>query len=695
MKRIISFAICMIVVFSVFQMFPTRSLAAASGTCGDDLTWEFNDRNGELTISGTGSMYDYNDSIEIPWFDHLSQIKQITVGDGVTRIGNCAFLWANNLTTALLSDTVVSLGDYAFAKCLSMHTVRIPQRLTSFGTGCFLLCQNLDHFVLPEGTKSVPDKMFSECGAMTYVEMADSIESIGEEAFRDCVSLEKVRIPRNAETIEDNAFAFCSALTTVYLPSSLEKINDDAFWRSTSLAVAYYEGTETEWNEKLDLGNRTSDVLSSLTVKFEYNFGADSCGDYVRWSFDEKTGVLTVYGNGDMYDYFGAYSPWNSFKASIKAVRIEEGVTRVGNYSFSHCNNLLEVYISSTVTEISEGAFYDCKSLRSLEISDGVVEIGSVAFEDSALTDLVLPESVKTIGGAAFAFCKSLKTVTLPDGLLILRIAAFDYCQSLEYTKSKGLKYLGSENNPYLALIGSSDPYMTSYEIHPSTKIISGVSLKGRQALTSIDIPEGVRYIGGESLSFCNSLESIELPSGVRYIDERTFRHCEKLKSITIPGSVSEIGMGAFYECGALTDVYYDGPESDWRKIAIDNELGFNNSLLNAEIHFMKSRHEHSWDEFPRVITEATYTSEGEAEYTCLICGETKTETIPKLISDIPGDMDNDGDITVKDVLSMRRYIAGLDAVDDEMIPLGDINRDGDLTSKDVLIARRMIAGLE
>ena len=694
MKRLLSFALCMIVVFSVFQMFPTRSFAAASGTCGDDLTWEFNDRNGELTISGTGSMYDYNDSIKTPWFDHLSQIKQIKVGDGVTHIGNCAFLWAKNLTTALLSDTVVSLGDYAFAKCLSMHTVRIPQRLTSFGTGCFMLCQNLHNFVFPEGTKSVPDKMFRECGAMTYVIMADSIESIGEEAFMDCVSLEKVRIPRNAETIEDNAFAFCSALTTVYLPSSLEKINDDAFWRSTSLAVAYYEGTETEWNEKLDLGNSASDVLSSLTVKFEYNFGEDSCGDYVRWSFDEKTCVLTVYGIGDMYDYLGAYTPWNSFKASIKAVRIEEGVSRVGNYSFSHCNNLSEVYISSTVIEIAESAFYNCKSLRSLEISNGVVEIGSDAFSESGITNLVLPESVKTIGKSAFAFCKSLKTVTLPDGLLIFGNAAFDYCNSLEYTESNGLKYLGSENNPYLALVKTSDPYLTSCEIHPSTKIIAG-AFQGRPALSSIDIPKGVRYIGGESFTFCSSLESIVLPGGVRCIGERSFWHCEKLKSITIPGSVSEIENSAFYECGALTDVYYDGPESDWRKIAIDNELGFNNSLLNAEIHFMKSRHEHSWDEFPRVITEATYTSEGEAEYTCLICGETKTETIPKLISDIPGDMDNDGDITVKDVLSMRRYIAGLDAVDDEMIPLGDINGDGDLTSKDVLAARRKIAGLE
>ena len=63
--------------------------------------------------------------------------------------------------------------------------------------------------------------------------------------------------------------------------------------------------------------------------------------------------------------------------------------------------------------------------------------------------------------------------------------------------------------------------------------------------------------------------------------------------------------------------------------------------------------------------------------------------------SGVLGDIDGDGDITMKDVLIMRRYIAGLDELTDAQIAAGDFDGDGDITMKDVLRARRIIAGLD
>ena len=65
--------------------------------------------------------------------------------------------------------------------------------------------------------------------------------------------------------------------------------------------------------------------------------------------------------------------------------------------------------------------------------------------------------------------------------------------------------------------------------------------------------------------------------------------------------------------------------------------------------------------------------------------------------SSVPGDgdVDNDGEVTMKDVLIMRRYIAGLDTLTDSQIARGDMDGDGDITMKDVLRARRIIAGLD
>ena len=79
----------------------------------------------------------------------------------------------------------------------------------------------------------------------------------------------------------------------------------------------------------------------------------------------------------------------------------------------------------------------------------------------------------------------------------------------------------------------------------------------------------------------------------------------------------------------------------------------------------------------------------------CSRCSErTDITPIPKLDGE-PGDLDDDGEVTMKDVLTMRRCIAGLIELDDGAIAAGDIDGDGDITMKDVLKARRNIAGLD
>ena len=65
-------------------------VAQTSGTCGDNLTWSFDSETGTLTISGTGAMADWW-SIPRPWDGISSQIKQVIIGYGVTRIGASAF----------------------------------------------------------------------------------------------------------------------------------------------------------------------------------------------------------------------------------------------------------------------------------------------------------------------------------------------------------------------------------------------------------------------------------------------------------------------------------------------------------------------------------------------------------------------------------------------------------------------------
>ena len=64
-----------------------NAFAAASGRCGDSITWTLDD-SGNLTLSGRGEMWDYN-RYNLPFKD--CGIKTATIEDGITSIGKYAF----------------------------------------------------------------------------------------------------------------------------------------------------------------------------------------------------------------------------------------------------------------------------------------------------------------------------------------------------------------------------------------------------------------------------------------------------------------------------------------------------------------------------------------------------------------------------------------------------------------------------
>lgn len=80
------------------------------GTCGTNLVWQVKD--GVLTISGTGTMTDY-DSNEAPWYywDPTSAV----ITDGVVYIGKWAFDICNKLTSVTIPSTVAGIGEHAFS----------------------------------------------------------------------------------------------------------------------------------------------------------------------------------------------------------------------------------------------------------------------------------------------------------------------------------------------------------------------------------------------------------------------------------------------------------------------------------------------------------------------------------------------------------------------------------------------------
>lgn len=110
-----------------------------------------------------------------------------------------------------------------------------------------------------------------------------------------------------------------------------------------------------------------------------------------NWVYDETSKTLTIKTDTDNYTEENyTSSPWYSYKSEIKNIVIENGVTSIGDFSFSFANNVENVTLAQTLTNIGTGAFVGNDALKQLTIPDSVVSIGDYAFgynSDMQLTE--------------------------------------------------------------------------------------------------------------------------------------------------------------------------------------------------------------------------------------------------------------------------------------------------------------------
>lgn len=70
-------------------------------------------------------------------------IKEAIIPNGITSIGNRAFMNCNSLTNITISNSVTSIGSYVFEECSSLTSITIPNSVTSIGVNEFNGCYSL------------------------------------------------------------------------------------------------------------------------------------------------------------------------------------------------------------------------------------------------------------------------------------------------------------------------------------------------------------------------------------------------------------------------------------------------------------------------------------------------------------------------------------------------------------------------
>ncbi len=123
MKKLLSVVLAFIMVLSVVPVTDLLVGATdASGTCGTNLTWSYDETAKVLTISGTGKMTNFSDNGR-PWEGYASSITTIVIKNGLTEIGTYAFASFTNLASVTVSNSVKSLGANALKDCSNLKTL--------------------------------------------------------------------------------------------------------------------------------------------------------------------------------------------------------------------------------------------------------------------------------------------------------------------------------------------------------------------------------------------------------------------------------------------------------------------------------------------------------------------------------------------------------------------------------------------
>ena len=191
-----------------------------------------------IAISTQNISYLFADEVDN---DNISrstlQSKSLTSGDYTYDILSDGVVITNyngnakklNLPSKIDGYKVTAIGQYAFNKCESIESIKIPSGVTRIGYKSFYKCYNLETIEIPNGVTSIEEYAFSECESLKSIKLPNSIIKIGEHAFWNCKSLKSAKLSNNIKKIERGTFHGCSSLEKIELPNGISEIGDSAF----------------------------------------------------------------------------------------------------------------------------------------------------------------------------------------------------------------------------------------------------------------------------------------------------------------------------------------------------------------------------------------------------------------------------------------------------------------------------------
>ena len=392
-------------------------------------------------------------------FANCTSLTSVTIPDSVTSIGGNGFSGCTSLTSVTIPDSVTSIGESAFDRCTSLTA--FYGKVASADNRCLVVNGVLNSFApaglteytIPDSVTSIGEDAFYKCISLTSVTIPDSVTSIGEDAFRDCTSLKEVYCkPTTPSSGGSDMFYNNASGRKIYVPrASVDAYKAAEYWSEYADNFVAYD---FEKGEVVEIIPETWKIYYTATAKVE-PYNEDGFGAIIKsneWDSTTGEGVITF--NGEV-STIGA----NAFymRSTLQSIHIPKKVTSIKAGAFRECLKLKNVYLNSGIESIGSNAFVGCFDFYNSTYGSFNIHINSIEdwckidmpkeitsgqetiylkVNDISVRDIIIPETITTIKPYAFKYV-SVRSVTIHEGISSVGDRAFYECGLKEvYCKS-------------------------------------------------------------------------------------------------------------------------------------------------------------------------------------------------------------------------------------------------------------------
>ena len=499
------------------------------------------DHDGYLTTNEAAAVTSLGSVFQNSEIGSFAELQYFT---GLTTVNANAFN-GSKLTSVTLPESVMYIGENAFANCPNLTTFNVPAGVEHIGNGVLASCAKLKTITVSDGNQYY---IGSSSGALFTKDRSILLQ------FPANAALTSIYLPDGVKAIAPEAFKGASKLQSVNLSvSDITSIGKEAFAGCTSL-----NNVKVGWATPLEV---TSDIFSGV--------------DLSKATLEVPNGVEALYKEAPVWKDFGTVTTFKSFIAfqdpAVENICLTQwdanndgklsydeaaAVTSLGNVfqGNTEITSFAELAEFTALTAIPESAFNGCTSLTNVTLPSKIASIGSYAFEGcSMLSAITLPTTLTTIGFKAFYGCESITTAYIPVNVTSIGNGAFGSCSSLKSfsvnTKNTAYRAIGSilfTRDSTTVVQFPAGISRTTFEVKSSVfKSIAPYAFSGATNLKSM-VFNSARTIGERAFEKCLGLTSIVIGDNITSIGDRAFSDCENLQAITLPTNVASIGSKAF-----------------------------------------------------------------------------------------------------------------------------------------------------